>query len=453
MSSNGILLTFWTISAICGCSSLSVPGAVGMRTAPSPPIAARPRRPGDEVERDIELAGEQVAGAQLRAQAAGDELLQDDGIARAVGIAQQRLAHRAEAQRIDVGQRPRPGSACAARRTGARRCGHGRSRRRAGRSPAPGARPRTDWSKIIRTGTATPSAGASAERRSAKSVKTVFSGAGGARAASGGASKARPPASTEASVCVLTLRPLAFSVRSMPLAFQKRRVQRHELLVRRLDEDLHRQLVAVGIERVADDAADRRAAMEHRRADVERAEVLGAQHEDRARLAAQHEGRRLEADELAARLGRDAGVGADVGAREAACRGRSRRRRRCAAARPRTSVSSTAKRRRRAVELDDDDDALPVVAQGDRDDLADHDLLVADLGLAGLDAVGRLELDLDRAGRRGRCVRTSIEAAIAIATTGTSQTRETFQRRALTTRGCGHSGAGIGTGAARLAGG
>jgi hypothetical protein len=31
-----------------------------------------------------------------------------------------------------------------------------------------------------------------------------------------------PPASTEASVCVLTLRPLAFSVRSMPLAFQKR---------------------------------------------------------------------------------------------------------------------------------------------------------------------------------------------------------------------------------------
>ena len=31
-----------------------------------------------------------------------------------------------------------------------------------------------------------------------------------------------PPASTDASVCVLTLRPLAFSVRSMPLAFQKR---------------------------------------------------------------------------------------------------------------------------------------------------------------------------------------------------------------------------------------
>ena len=46
MSSNGILLTFWTISAICGCSSLSVPGAVGMRTAPSLPIDAVRAGPG-----------------------------------------------------------------------------------------------------------------------------------------------------------------------------------------------------------------------------------------------------------------------------------------------------------------------------------------------------------------------------------------------------------------------
>ena len=46
-------------------------------------------------------------------------------------------------------------------------------------------------------------------------------------------------------------------------------------------------------------------------------------------------------------------------------------------------------------------------------------------------------------------VRTSIEAAIATATHGTSQTSETFQRRALTMRGCGYSGAGSGTRAAR----
>jgi hypothetical protein len=126
--------------------------------------------------------------------------------------------------------------------------------------PAPGVRPRTDWSKTIRTGTATPSAGASAERRSAKSVKTVFSGACGARAVSGGASKAMPPASTEASVCVLTLRPLAFRVEVDAARVPEAAVQGDELLVRRLDKDLHRQLVALGVERVADDPADRRAA-------------------------------------------------------------------------------------------------------------------------------------------------------------------------------------------------
>jgi hypothetical protein len=87
---------------------------------------------------------------------------------------------------------------------------------------APAARPRTVWSKVIRIGTATPSAGASAERRSANSVKTAFSGACAVRGASGDVSNARPPARTEASVWVLTLSPLAFNVRSMPLAFQKR---------------------------------------------------------------------------------------------------------------------------------------------------------------------------------------------------------------------------------------
>src|SRR4029079_2717082 len=58
--------------------------------------------------------------------------------------------------------------------------------------PAPGVRPRTDWSKTMRTGTATPSGGASAERRSLNSVKTVFSDACGARAASGRESDATP---------------------------------------------------------------------------------------------------------------------------------------------------------------------------------------------------------------------------------------------------------------------
>ena len=102
--------------------------------------------------------------------------------------------------------------------------------------------------------------------------------------------------------------------------------------------------------------------MEHRRADVERAEVDGAQHEDRAGLAAQHEGRRLEADELAARLGRDAGVGADVGAREERAEAADAA---GADARPDDPERGVLDREggRRAIELDDDDDALAVVAQ------------------------------------------------------------------------------------------
>ena len=87
MSSNGILLTF--------CDDLGDLRLQLAQRAAAPSACAPCRRcrssavragAGDEVERDVELAGEQVAGAQLRAQAAGDELLQDDGVvAGAVG--------------------------------------------------------------------------------------------------------------------------------------------------------------------------------------------------------------------------------------------------------------------------------------------------------------------------------------------------------------------------------
>ena len=180
----------------------------------------------------------------------------------------------------------------------------------------------------------------------------------------------------------------------MPLAFQKRVSWRHQLLVRRLDEDPHRQLVALGVEGVADDPADAGAAIEHRRADVERAEVEGAQHEDLAGLAAQHEGRRLEALELGPRLGRDAGVGADVGAGEERAEAGDAA---DADARPDHPERGVLDREvgRRALEPDADDDALAIVAQRHRLNLADHHLLVADVGLAGLDAVGGSELDVD----------------------------------------------------------
>ena len=188
--------------------------------------------------------------------------------------------------------------------------------------PAPGVRPRTDWSKTIRTGTATPSA--RRERRAAIGEEREDGVLRRLRRACRVRRRVEGHAAGEHRGERLRVDAQAARVQRQVDAARvpEAAVQGDELLVRRLDEDLHRQLVALGVERVADDAADRRAAMEHRRADVERAEVLGAQHEDRAGLAAQHERRRLEADELAARLGRDAGVGADVGAREAACRGR-----------------------------------------------------------------------------------------------------------------------------------
>ena len=226
-------------------------------TVPSFSVAVR-AGPGDEVERDVELAGEQVAGAQLRAQAAGRRA--------AAGRRRRR--------------RPASASVCSsAARTGPRRSGIdlgedldrealARWRRTASATMRHAADLDAEQvdrrafgqaahrrSNTIRTGTGRPSGGAIAAARSVNRVKTAFSGAG-AGARPGGFSNARPPASTEASVCVLRLRPLALSVRSMPLAFQKRVSWRHQLLVRRLDEDLHRQLVALGVERVADDPAD-----------------------------------------------------------------------------------------------------------------------------------------------------------------------------------------------------
>ena len=87
---------------------------------------------------------------------------------------------------------------------------------------APTVRPRSVPSNTSRTGTGSPRGGASAVRRSLNSAKAVLAGAGVARGLSGACSKATPPASTEAAVWVLRVKPFASINRSMPLAFQKR---------------------------------------------------------------------------------------------------------------------------------------------------------------------------------------------------------------------------------------
>ena len=59
-------------------------------------------------------------------------------------------------------------------------------------------------------------------RRSPNRKNWLPAGAACAFGTSGACSKATAPTITEASVWVFSVRPLAFSVRSIPLAFQKR---------------------------------------------------------------------------------------------------------------------------------------------------------------------------------------------------------------------------------------
>ena len=87
---------------------------------------------------------------------------------------------------------------------------------------APSAKPRTDESNTMRTGTASPSGGASAAARSVNSVNVDSGRAGGVCAVRPGVSKATPPARIDPIDWVFSVRPLAFTLRSMPLAFQNR---------------------------------------------------------------------------------------------------------------------------------------------------------------------------------------------------------------------------------------
>ncbi len=67
-----------------------------------------------------------------------------------------------------------------------------------------------------------PSGGASADLRLVKRSKRWPSAAGGAEAASAGLANATPPSTTDASDCVSSVKPLAVTAKSTPLAFQNR---------------------------------------------------------------------------------------------------------------------------------------------------------------------------------------------------------------------------------------
>ncbi|MNT38108.1 hypothetical protein D3C72_1742900 [compost metagenome] len=86
---------------------------------------------------------------------------------------------------------------------------------------APGVRPRSDWLKYISSVCEGPSGSFMAALSSCASTKAVFSLASGPMASSG-AWKAMPPSRMVASDCVRSVKPLALSCASMPLACQKR---------------------------------------------------------------------------------------------------------------------------------------------------------------------------------------------------------------------------------------
>jgi hypothetical protein len=117
------------------------------------------------------------------------------------------------------------------------------------------AMPRIDWSNTMRTRCGGPSGGASACLRSGYRTKRLPSPAGGRPRVPGGRSNDTPPASTEASVCVLTVRPLLLSETSTPLAFQKRVWLLTSLSYGASMKTCTEQLVDQRVERVAHHAA------------------------------------------------------------------------------------------------------------------------------------------------------------------------------------------------------
>ena len=135
--------------------------------------------------------------------------------------------------------------------------------------------------------------------------------AGSALGAKGGVSKARPPAISATRDWVRTSTPPAPTETSIPLAFQKRVPGVDVLVVGRVDEDLDVDRLAIAGQVVRDDLAGLQAAEVDRRADPQRAEAVGPEHELAAGLVAGDDRGRLQPDEPALFLGRPADLEAD----------------------------------------------------------------------------------------------------------------------------------------------
>ena len=172
-------------------------------------------------------------------------------------------------------------------------------------------------------------------------------------------------------------------------------LRRHQRFIRRFDQHLHIQPVALRVERVAHHPADAGAPVVHRRAHLERAQVGGVQHEPAPGLTAQHEGRHLQACEMGFVLARFAGIAVDVHAREQRAQAADARR---ADARAHDPELGVAHRHAggRLVQAHGCDHAAAVRAETHLGDAPDHHFLVAHLGTPRLQPFGIAKRDRDQ---------------------------------------------------------
>ena len=258
------------------------------------------RRLGEEVERHVDLAGQQVAGAQLRAQA-----LADQRTAGARSGVQRDCPRCRSCGTRGAGDRGRPATS-----TGIRNSRSSRSnstpidltspitmpRKSTG---APGERPRSDWLKynsmLIATAVGLLHGQRFRRRPARKRCSPAPSGPPHRRAPG---RRCRPAARWPATGCAACT-PLALSSHVEAAGMPEARVDADELVVGRVDEHAQRDAAAVAIELVGRDLAHLDAPEVHRRADVERADVAGAQQVLPARGVARDDRRRLEALEFA----------------------------------------------------------------------------------------------------------------------------------------------------------
>ena len=375
----------------------------GHRRRRGRPVDARGRRVLDEVERHVQLAREQAAALQLRAEAALDHRV--DALALVVQrhVLGARLVDRGQAARIDAHVDRDLGlgvglAGCAVDGD-ARDLADGQAAvfdRRAHRQAAHRAGEQQAVVEALRVGQLQRVGHLRVERE-----LRALGGLGRRRRAAvvgiGQVLEGDAAGQHADHRLRLHVQALRAEVDVDPARVPEAAVRADEAVVGRGDEDGELDVAAVRLHRVGEHLAHRHAAQVDRRADVQRAEVVGDQRE----LAAWHVGgdRRLhvQALELALLGGVAAGVHADVGARQQRAQAADAGGADARAHDPEAGVGDQQGLDAGvAAHLRGDLHLAVVLGQLDAPHDADVDVLVLDVRLVGLDALGVVEVDRDR---------------------------------------------------------